>query len=94
MTTFEVLHCSKKHTVNVYTGTYGTLQYFNHDMFLYGQDGHLWLQVPLYFWKVVHNPEENEAVAFVGVNNPHESNWPISLCEVHHCLSLRQLLSK
>ena len=29
------------------------------------------LPVPKYYWKVVHDPSANQAVAFIGINNPH-----------------------
>ena len=32
--------------------------------------------VPKYFWKIVHNPVSNRAVAFVGINNPHLTTVP------------------
>ena len=66
----------------VYTGTYGNLQYHNQDIFLYEQDGQEWIQAPLYFWKVLHNSIDNEAVAFIGTNDPHEPSPPIPFCEV------------
>jgi hypothetical protein len=28
------------------------------------------IPVPLFYWKLVHDPEENLAIAFVGVNSP------------------------
>ena len=72
----------------MYTGTFGTLQYQNrlktvdYGIFLYEQDGNKWILAPLYFWKVIHNPTENEAVAFIGINDPHETIPPVSFCEV------------
>ena len=28
------------------------------------------IPVPLYFWKIVFNPDQNQAIAFVGINHP------------------------
>lgn len=32
------------------------------------------IPVPRMFWKVLHNPATNAGIAFVGLNNPYESN--------------------
>ena len=55
-------------------GTSGTLKYKNSqgrktDIDLHYKD----TAIPLnkYFWKVVHDVEKNEAIAFVGINDPH-----------------------
>ena len=55
-------------------GTSHTLQYKNSknrktDVDLYYKD----VTIPCnkYFWKVVHDVEKNEAIAFVGINDPH-----------------------
>lgn len=39
-----------------------------------------YLPVPKYFWKVIHNPTTNEAVAFVGVNDAHLTSKPSRIC--------------
>ena len=73
--------------VDVFTGTYGILQYNDtsstrQDIFLYIQDSNEWIPAPQYYWKVVHNKETNEAVAFIGVNDPHTAEMPEEICTV------------
>ena len=46
------------------------------------------LEVPKYYWKVVYNREANEAIAFVGLNNPHETKKPTLLCSPNVCSKL------
>lgn len=60
----------KKRSFSVYTGTHGNLEHEGQPLAL-GHSGQI--QVPLFFWKLVHDPVENEAVAFVGVNKPYLS---------------------
>ncbi len=43
------------------------------------------IHVPLYYWKVLHDPDRKEAVAFVGLNNPHVEKAPATLCENKYC---------
>jgi len=38
-----------------------------HEVFL---DQRRLIPVPLFYWKIVHDPEVNEAIVFVGVNSP------------------------
>ena len=47
------------------------------DVYLYLKDHRDQIELPLnkYFWKVVHDAEKNEAVVFVGINDPH---WEIT----------------
>ena len=78
---------SLKSVVDVYSGTYGFLQYNStsntpQDIVLYNEDGNEWIPAPKYFWKVVHNKETNEAVAFIGVNDPHSADEPEKFCTV------------
>ena len=63
-------------------GTSHNLQYKNKDgkrtdVKLYLKDDHDLIELPLhkYFWKVVHDVENNEAIAFVGINDPH---WEVT----------------
>ena len=60
--------------MRVIQGTSHTLQYKNNkgrktDVDLYYKD----VTIPCnkYFWKVIHDVEKNEAIAFVGINDPH-----------------------
>ncbi len=74
-----------KKTIDVYTGTYGILEYANVDdkmknIFLYTANSKTWIPAPHYYWKVVHNKDTNEAVAFIGVNDPQTAAWPKKLC--------------
>jgi len=64
----------KKRPLRVMQGTSHTLQYKNSkgrktDVDLYYKD----VTIPCnkYFWKVIHDVEKNEAIAFVGINDPH-----------------------
>jgi len=62
----------------VYTGTHGVLQ-LHHlngalvDIFLYNKNQ---LPVPLYFWKILYDPETGAGVALIGLNNPHLQGDP------------------
>ena len=61
--------------MRVMQGTSHTLQYRNSkgrktDVDLYFEDK-ISLPCNKYFWKVVHDFEKNEAIAFVGINDPH-----------------------
>ena len=65
------LFCSLDKSLDVYTGTYGVLEYpdtssVNQKIYLYTDNSETWIPVPQYFWKVVHDVENNEAIAFVG----------------------------
>ena len=35
---------------------------------------------PLYYWKVLHDPQTDTAVAFIGLNDPHATTAPAPLC--------------
>eukprot|EP00095_Tigriopus_kingsejongensis_P006847 maker-scaffold176_size284796-snap-gene-0.14 protein:Tk06847 transcript:maker-scaffold176_size284796-snap-gene-0.14-mRNA-1 annotation:"duplex-specific nuclease" len=77
---------SLKASVKVITGTYGLLRFKNtigklRPFFLYTEDGNQWIPAPEYYWKVVHNEQTNEAIAFVGHNNPHSQQTPTPLCQ-------------
>ena len=79
--------------VDVYTGTYEWLRYPDKDgveqpIFLYIEDGKRWIPAPKYYWKVIHNKATNEAVAFVGVNDPHTPERPEWLCRQDACPGL------
>ena len=76
---------SSQSNVQVYTGTYGILSLrdvnnSNKRIYLYNEDGNKFLSSPLYYWKVVHNPDTNQAMAFVGVNNPYLTSSPTHKC--------------
>ena len=36
------------------------------------------IPAPLHFWKLVHNYDENAAIIFVGLNNPHISRYAVN----------------
>ncbi|XP_059098835.1 uncharacterized protein LOC131892971 [Tigriopus californicus] len=77
---------SEQSTVRVFTGTFGILKYKGSTgklkpLYLYPNDGNKWIPVPEYYWKVIHNPETNEAIAFVGYNNPHAKMAPEKMCK-------------
>ena len=75
----------------VYTGTSGTMQLED----VHGKmvDIHLYqdkLPVPMFYWKIIHDPIAGTGVAAVGVNNPHlkEITQELILCPPlsHHTL--------
>ena len=64
--------------MSVMQGTSHTLQYKNSkgrktDVDLYFNG----VTIPCnkYFWKVIHDVEKNEAIAFIGINDPH---WAVT----------------
>jgi hypothetical protein len=70
----QVRHFAEEHekSLNVFTGTHGTLTLPDttgvlREVFL---DKRSLIPVPLFYWKLVHDPEENKAIVFVGVNSP------------------------
>ena len=69
--------------IKVFTGTFETLTFPNEQgneikisMFIDGN-----VPAPLFYWKVVHDPEINQAIAFIGMNNPYAEHPPQELCE-------------
>ncbi|KAJ8682139.1 hypothetical protein QAD02_017931 [Eretmocerus hayati] len=70
---------TRKKDLNIYTGLHG-ISYLNdingnrQDLYLHVNETHKAFPVPMFFWKVVHEPVDNLAVAFVGVNNPYLGN--------------------
>ena len=77
---------AKARDVVVYTGTYGTLNFYGADnrkkrLYLERPPGKSKMfQPPLYYWKVLHDQVENKAVAFVGYNNPFLQSKPNHVC--------------
>ncbi len=74
---------SKRRDINIYTGTFGQTVYPNVSgeqtpIYLYA--GEL-VPAPLYYWKVVHDPEAGRAAAFVGLNDPHARVAPALMCK-------------
>lgn len=63
--------------IQVYTGTLGTLKHKGINLFLAKQPGRSgeWKRIPVpeFYWKIVHDPVVDEAIVFVGLNNPHFS---------------------
>lgn len=66
--------------LTVHTGTHGLSTLPSEasndpvDVFLYYDENQNALPVPALFWKVVYDPESQQGIALVGVNNPHEKN--------------------
>ncbi|XP_065213214.1 uncharacterized protein LOC135840541 [Planococcus citri] len=54
----------------IYTGTHKILSYKGQSIFLGGENSDI-LPVPLFLWKVVHDEQKNEAIAFIVVNDPY-----------------------
>ena len=55
----------------MYTGTYGILYLKklaggSTRFYLYTEADSKYISAPLYFWKVIYNPDTHEAMAFVG----------------------------
>ena len=67
-----------KKTFNVFPGTYGQLKFDGNPMFLY-KNTHV--PVPEYFWKVIEDPVDMKAVAFIGSNDIYLSSSPMLFCE-------------
>ena len=64
-----------KHIVEVFTGTHGNLALKSEkggeaELYLAKRGGKSYVAVPEHFWKILHDPEEKEAVVFVGLNVP------------------------
>lgn len=74
--------------VLVYTGTHGVTTLPHEEtgvateLYIYvDENNNKGLPVPQYYWKVVYNPDTQEGIAFVGVNNPyHYSDEDPILC--------------
>lgn len=49
--------------------------------FLYKKDSAEYIPAPLYYWKVLHDSVKNEAIAFLGLNDPHATQSPAPLCQ-------------
>lgn len=43
------------------------------------------IPAPLYYWRVIHDPERNEAVGFLGLNDPHTTDDTTHLLCGHVC---------
>ena len=68
-------------TVTVYTGTYDILQYPDKNknmqsIYLMEKDNKWYIPAPKYYWKLLLNEVTKEAVAFVGLNDPHADDIP------------------
>ena len=70
-----------KHRVEVFTGIHGTLALKSEkeggeaELYLAkGKGCKTYMAVPENFWKILHDPEEKEAVVFVGLNVPESQN--------------------
>ena len=66
-------------TVKVWSGTYGLLSYpdvngNDVDIYIYVKNGKKYIPAPKYYWKVIQNGVTGEAVAFVGLNDPHSKD--------------------
>ena len=70
--------------MQVYQGTLDILKYKEArggETEIYLDHAGVRIPVPLYFWKVIHDPGKQEAVAFLGINNPYEHDMSQLLCE-------------
>lgn len=63
-----------KKTLDVFTGTHGILSLpdVNGDMKEVFLDSRKLIPVPLFYWKLVHDPSLNQAIVFIGVNSPQQ----------------------
>ena len=62
--------------VKVWTGTFGILSYpdindNDVDIYLYLDGDDKFIPAPKYYWKVFQDVQSGQAVAFVGLNDPH-----------------------
>ncbi len=65
--------------MTAYTGTLGNLAYPDKNgvltpIYLLQITGVNYIAAPKFMWKLLHNPDLNEAVLFVGLNNPYATN--------------------
>ena len=44
------------------------------DIYLYLKDDKKYIPAPKYYWKVIQNEITGEAVAFIGLNDPHSED--------------------
>nr|XP_040570009.1 uncharacterized protein LOC121119415 [Lepeophtheirus salmonis] len=72
-----------KRNLEVYTGTASILNLLNEqckpiniELFSDRQ----YVPAPMYYWKVLYDPEANEAIAFIGLNNPYERKAHNHIC--------------
>ena len=78
---FLSFYYSHNGTVTVYTGTYDILQYPDKNknmqsIYLMEKDNKWYIPAPKYYWKLLLNEVTKEAVAFVGLNDPHADDIP------------------
>ena len=65
--------------VKVWSGTYGVLSYpdvngNDVDIYVYVKGDKKYIPAPKYYWKVLQNDVTGEAIAFVGLNDPHSKD--------------------
>ena len=79
----KTIHVIYSHngSITVYTGTFGILQYPDENenmqsIYLLEKDNKWYIPAPKYYWKLLLNEVTKEAVAFVGLNNPHADDIP------------------
>lgn len=89
----RALAAAKKATLTVYTGTHGSFRFGEEEVFLAAdKSGNRSIPVPLVFWKVVHDEDGGQAVAFVGLNDPKADpadNPARSICRPDVCPDIR-----
>ncbi|KAK9880415.1 hypothetical protein WA026_010293 [Henosepilachna vigintioctopunctata] len=56
--------------LQIFTGTYGKLNIYGINLFLYKDNSIQAIPIPEIFWKVVFDPIAKMGIAFVGTNNP------------------------
>ena len=82
--------------MTVYTGTFGTLKYPNKEgqlqaIYLMNKDNQNYIPAPKFYWKLLLNEVTKEAVAFVGLNDPHAPDLTNDelFCQQTSCSDIR-----
>ena len=76
---FSYLFTRSNGNVKVWTGTYGVLQYPDEngndvDIYLFLDGEKRYIPAPKFYWKVLLDESKNQAVGFVGLNDPHSDD--------------------
>ena len=75
----------RKRNIEVFTGTYDVLQYKNatdmeERLYLIYKSMNA-IPVPLEYWTIIYDPDANEAISFLGNNNPHSKDIKTYKCK-------------
>ncbi|XP_072941368.1 salivary endonuclease-like [Epargyreus clarus] len=72
-------------SVDVYTGTHGVMSLADQKLFLHTDENNNGVvPVPLYFYKVIYDPQKKLAAAFISINSPYynaSTNDALSYCD-------------